>query len=382
MYGKAPLAAEDIFAEYTGDNLIAGNPINKKDIKVTVYYNDGTTKEITNFNISPSVVKEEGENEITVSYGDVSTTIYIYGEERYITDMRVTYVGPGVLVGRKVSKDDFEVIVTYNDKSEEQTEEFEIYGEQIVFEGDNMVLIYCDSFSADVVVPGVKGFAANYDNAIAADFASPDYQYSTRVTLGMNLEVEAGKFSLGAADDEIVEAVVKRIMPTEEFIGYELIYDDDEMVIQFPMAMKVSVPDGFDTERFGVYYTPNKSTIMVKVDGEFTDEEAKTEYEFVAYEPGLYVVVNEVTDTLVSEIIVEEELELKINRSFALNPIVFPLSAENKELLFSSSDEDVATVSENGKIRTHSEGECEILIETTDGSDVYVIVNVEVTGRK
>ena len=296
--------------------------------------------------------------------------------------MRVTYVGPGVLVGRKVSKDDFEVIVTYNDKSEEQTEEFEIYGEQIVFEGDNMVLIYCDSFSADVVVPGVKGFAANYDNAIAADFASPDYQYSTRVTLGMNLEVEAGKFSLGAADDEIVEAVVKRIMPTEEFIGYELIYDDDEMVIQFPMAMKVSVPDGFDTERFGVYYTPNKSTIMVKVDGEFTDEEAKTEYEFVAYEPGLYVVVNEVTDTLVSEIIVEEELELKINRSFALNPIVFPLSAENKELLFSSSDEDVATVSENGKIRTHSEGECEILIETTDGSDVYVIVNVEVTGRK
>lgn len=379
VYGKAPLAVEEIVADYIGDFVIEGNAINKSDIIVMVYYNDDSVepKQVTNFNISPSYAKYEGENEITVSYGEVSTTITVYAEERYVTDMKASYTGPGVIVGKSASKEDIEVIVTYNDGSEEETEDFELYGAEIWFEGENVVLVYCEDFMADVIVPGVQGFAANYDNCISKYFTSADYSSYTEVTLGLNIGLETDKFELRTVDNDMVEYVVQRVIPSEEYIGFEVFYDDDEMVLEFPMALKVTVPSGYDPEKFGVYYTPNKSTIMAKVNGDFVDE-TQEEYEFVVYEPGVYILVHEVSNRQVSEIIVETELELKVNRSYSLNPVVFPISAENRKVTYYSTDEDVATVSENGKIRTYSEGTCEIWIEAQDGSGVYTIVNLEV----
>ena len=377
VYGKAPLAVEEIFAYYVGKPVIEGNSISKNDIEVQVLYNDGTMKDIKNFNISPSVIEQEGENDITVTYGDVSAVIQVYGEARYITDMRARYIGPGVIIGKNIKKEEIEVIVTYNDGSDEETEEYEIYGGEIQFEGENIVLVYCDSFSADIVVPGVKGFAASYDNAISNYFSSEDYSLYTEVTLGLKVGLESDKFILRPANNKIMERVVQRVVPTEEFLGFELYYEDDEMVREFPMAMKVTVPHGFDPEKFAVYYTPNQSTIMAKVDGEFVDEN-QTEYEFVVYEPGMYILVHEVSNRLVTEIIVETEVKLRTNRSYALNPVVFPLTADNRELSFWSTDEDIATVSPNGKLRTRSEGTCEIWIEAMDDSGVYVVVTVEV----
>ena len=381
VYGKVPLAVEEIYAEYNGKNIIAGGTINKSDFSVTVFYNDGSYKEVTNFNISPSTVKQEGVNEITVSYGEVSTKVDVYGDARVITDMRAKYTGGGVIIGKKVKKEEIEVIVTYNDGTDEQIDSYQMLGELIRNEGENMVLIYVDAFMQEIIVRGVTGFAANYDNPISNYFVSPDYNYYTKVTLGMNMEVGADKFTLKESDPEMLEYVVNRVASTEQYVGFELLYDDDEMVLEFPMAMKVTVPEEFDPEKFAVYYTPNKSTIMAKVVGDFLDEE-QTEYEFVVYEPGTYILVHEISSRLVTEIIVETEVKLKENRSFSLNPVVFPLSAENREVSFTSTDEDVATVSPNGKIRTHSAGTCEIWIEAQDDSGVYVIVYVEVTSSK
>ena len=381
VYGKAPVEVEELIAYYVGDPVIAGNSISKGDIMVEAFYNDGTSKEIKNFNISPSIAELEGENDITVSYGEVSTVIQVYAEPRYVTDMRARYIGPGVIIGKTVSKEEIEVIVTYNDNSDEAIDDYEIFSGEILYEGENIILVYYDAFMADITVRGVKGFAANYDNAISNYFISPNHYHYTEVTLGMNVGLNPDKFMLCTADPEMVKYVVQRVVPTDEFIGYHLFYDDDEMVCQFPMAMKVTVPSGFDPEYFGVYYTPNQSTIMAKVDGEFTDE-TQEEYEFIVYEPGVYILVHEVSNRLVTDIVVETEVKLRENRSYSLNPVVFPLSAENRDVSYWSTNEDVATVSPNGKIRTHSEGTCEIWIEAEDGSGVKAIVTVEVKNGK
>lgn len=381
VYGKAPLEIEELYAYYKGEGVIVGNPVSKNEIVVEAIYNDGTYKPVTNFSISPSVIEREGSNEIVVSYGNVETTVEVYGEERYVTDMQVKYTGGGVIVGQKINRDEIEVIATYNDGSDEEIENYDLLGEEILYDGENLVFVYFESFVGEIVVLGVKGFAANYDNPISGYFTSPECDYSTEVTLGMNMEVGKDKFFLRAADNEMVDYVVQRVVPTDEFVGFELFYDDDEMDIEFPMAMKVTVPEGFEPENFSVYYTPNQSTIMAKVVGDFMDEE-QTEYEFVVYQPGAYILVHEVSKRLVTDIIVETEIKLRENRSYSLNPVVFPLTAENREVTYSSSDEDVATVSENGKIRTRSEGVCEILIETQDESGVYVIVTVEVKNGK
>jgi len=165
--GKEPLAVEEIMAYYIGKPVIAGNDISKNDIEVQALYNDGTMKRIENFNISPSIAEQEGENDITVTYGNMETVIQVYAEARYVTEMRARYIGPGVIVGKKVPKEEIEVVVTYNDGTDEAIDTYEMYGDEILFEGENMVLVYCDAFMEEIIVPGVIGFAANYDNAVS-----------------------------------------------------------------------------------------------------------------------------------------------------------------------------------------------------------------------
>lgn len=378
--GKAPLAIESLEAFYTGDSVIQGNKIAKAAFEVTAIYNDGSTKEIENFSISPTVITEVGENEILVSYGEYSTTAIVYGEERFVEDMSVKYTGYGVIVGKKIDREDIEVTLTYNDGSTELTEDFELYGEEILYEGENIVLIYCDAFSGDIIVNGVKGFAANYDNCQVVTFYSNDLSAESEITLGLNMGVEQDKFFFKIIDQKMADYMVRRVMKSEEYIAFELAYDDDEMVLEFPMAMKVTVPDEYDPEDFGVYYTRYNSTVMAKVDGDFTDD-TMTEFEFIVHEPGYYILMHEVVERLVTDIVVEEEITLRVNRNFSLNPVVFPKDADNSELMYSSTDEDVATVTESGKLRTHSPGTCEIWIETTDGSGVYKVVKVTVVER-
>ena len=194
------------------------------------------------------------------------------------------------------------------------------------------------------------------------------------------MDVEQDKFFFKTIDAKMADYMVRRVMPSEEYIAFELAYDDDEMVLEFPMAMKVTVPSDYDPEKFGVYYTRYNSTVMAKVDGEFTDD-TMTEYEFIVYEPGYYILLHESVERLVTDIVVEEEITLRVNRNFSLRPVVFPINANNTELMYSSTDEDVATVTGSGKLRTHSAGTCEIWIEAMDGSGVYKVVTVTVIER-
>ena len=381
IYGKPPLAVEEIIAYYVGDAIIAGNQIDKSKVEVTVIYNDGTMKEVSNFNLSPSVVMSEGENEIQVTYGGVSTTMQIYGLERYVVAMHAIYIGTGVEVGEVVDKDDIEVTVTYNDGSLEIIDEFSIYGGTVWAEGQNTVIVYVDDFMEEVIVYGIKGFDADFSSNISNTFLGNDGSFS-EVTLAVSWGLEVDKFQLLETDPVLMRRVVHRAILTEDFIAFQLAYDDDEMVLEFPMGMKVTVPDSYEPEQFAVYYKPNNSNILAKLDGKFMNEE-QTEYQVVVYEPGTYILVNEISNILVTDIVVEEEtLKLKPNRNYSLKPMVLPVNADNTNVTYWSSDEDIATVSENGKIKTFEEGSCEIWIEAQDDSGVYKVIYLEVTYKK
>lgn len=381
VIGKEPLAVTEIIANYTGDDLIVGSYVSKSDISAFAIYNDGSIQVLKSFNISPSTVIKQGKNEITVSFGGESATVEIWGLKKEIVDVEVKYIGAGAIIGTEVPKEDIQVIATYNDGSTAEIGDFTMTGALIEEIGENVVVIFCDDFVEFVLVNGVEGFVAKYDNNITTYLFSYDYSSFSKVVLGLSEDVTEDMFRIESLDDEIARRVVQRVVTTEEYIPFVVAYDDDEMVTKFPMAMKVTLPYGYDPDNFGVYYTPNQKTIMAKLDGEFIDEE-RTEYEFIIYEPGAYILVHEVSNLLVQEIVVEEELELKTNRNYSLKPVVLPKMAENKEVEYWSSDESVATVSETGKIRTHAEGSCEIWVEATDGSGVYAIVTIEVTDPK
>lgn len=74
----------------------------------------------------------------------------------------------------------------------------------------------------------------------------------------------------------------------------------------------------------------------------------------------------------------ESEKSLNVGETFELIATVLPEDAYNKSLIWSSDDEDIATVS-NGIISAVSPGECDIKCEAADGSNVsatcHIIVN-------
>lgn len=73
-----------------------------------------------------------------------------------------------------------------------------------------------------------------------------------------------------------------------------------------------------------------------------------------------------------------EYLSLQIGESAQLIASVLPENSTNKELVWTSSDESVATV-QNGLVLAHKLGTATIRVEATDGSGVFAECTVEVT---
>lgn len=71
---------------------------------------------------------------------------------------------------------------------------------------------------------------------------------------------------------------------------------------------------------------------------------------------------------------------MKVDNSFDLSEVlaVFPENASNKQLIFTSSDDMVATVDDTGMIHTHELGTAVITVLTTDGSGVNATCTLEV----
>lgn len=380
VMGKEALAVEQLIAYYNGDEAVVGNEIDKKDMEVIAIYNDGRTETVKNFTISPSAPSKEGLNKMVVSYGGASVTIEVYAREKVVVSITAKYIGQGVVLGKMVDVNDIEVIATYDDGTTGRLAGFSTTGSIIQNEGDNIVLISYDYFVEEIVVPGVKGFVVSYDNSMSQVlFGSSYYDYTT-ATLGMNRNVPMNSFLISQLSPEVIEQAVYRVVPTDEFIGFTVTYDADDLIKEFPMGMKVTLPNGYDPDHFGVYYTPNQTTIMARLDGEFLDE-ARTVYQFIVYNPGTYVLIHEISNLLVTDIEIEEEMTVRAGRNYSLTPVVIPANAENKKISYWSSDESIATVSENGKIRTYEEGTCEIWIEAQDGSGVRAIITLRVKGR-
>lgn len=376
VIGKAMLAVEELIAYYGGEEVIVGNAIDKSQITAYAIYNNGNMEEITKFNLSPTTVSRAGTNTIVLSYGGKSTTITVEGVEKEIVSVTAEYIGIGVIVGQTVDANEVKVMATYNDGTTARTNAFMMSGSLITYEGENVVLVYCGDFVELIIVPGVEGFNIDYTNSISNIVFGEYGSYST-VTLALNRDTKEDSFTLTQLDNEVVEQAVRRVINTQDYIAYELAYDEDDMIKEFPMAMKVTRPSNIEADKFCVYYTPNQRTIMAKMNGYYTDEE-QTEYEFLVYEPGTYILIREISNLLVEEIVVEETVEIKAGRSYSLNPTILPKAAVNKAVTYWSDDESIATVSENGKVKTYEAGVCHIWIEAEDESGVYAIVTLDV----
>jgi DMSO/TMAO reductase YedYZ molybdopterin-dependent catalytic subunit len=90
--------------------------------------------------------------------------------------------------------------------------------------------------------------------------------------------------------------------------------------------------------------------------------------ETYATENGIPFVALDATVAVTGVSITESDQELKVDETVQLNAVVEPANATNKNVTWSSSDESIATVDENGLVTAVAQGTVTITVTTEDGN--------------
>ena len=88
--------------------------------------------------------------------------------------------------------------------------------------------------------------------------------------------------------------------------------------------------------------------------------------------------IGEVVDHVDEVVISEDNLVMQKNNTADLNAVVYPVNASNRNVVWSSSDETVATVDENGTVLAVSVGTAQIVATSALDNTIYAVCNVEV----
>lgn len=373
--GKEIKLPKSLNASYSGPAVIVGNAPDRDDFYVSVLYNDNTIERITTFELSPSVVEKEGSNTMVVSYGELTKEVKVPGLAKEVVSIKAEYTGLPVVVGKTVATEDIKVTATFNDGSKDEVTNFTLSRSVVYKIGDNLITVFCGEAVAYINVRGVEAEIIDYDNAAEGFVRNGDF-YS-RIKLAVNSKADPEGVLIEAIDAELLRKAMRRIVKSDKYIAFEVSFDDPEMDVFLPMTMKVTVPAEFDKENFAVFYTPNRKTIMAEMNGEFLKDGS---YEFKMFQPGTYIIADCTELVYVESMELEEsEITMRVGRSYSLDPVIYPHTATDKTVSYTSSRPQIVTVSEYGLLEAIEPGAAVITVEAQDGSGkrCKVIVYVE-----
>lgn len=155
-----------ITAVYSGGSVEAGTQTRELKITVTATYDDGTSKTVTGYTLSPSTVSE-GENTVTVTYNGKTSTFNVVGivtpVEVVLESISAVFNGENAQAGTNASDLDITVTGHYSDGSTKTETGWTTAG--TVSEGDNVFTIYLGDKTCTVTVVGV---AATEDVGVGA----------------------------------------------------------------------------------------------------------------------------------------------------------------------------------------------------------------------
>ncbi|MBR6537512.1 MAG: Ig domain-containing protein [Lachnospiraceae bacterium] len=376
--GKEERKPRSMFARYNGPAVIVGNAPKRDDFYVTVVFNDNTVERVTEFELTPSVIQKEGSNVVVVEYGELSSEVKIQGLAKTVVSIKAEYTGLPVVVGKAVASEDIKVTATFNDGTKDTVTNFTLSGSVIYKVGDNLITVFCNGKIARINVRGVEAEIIDYSAGVQ-ELIREGTIYS-RVKLAVGAKADESAILIDKVDKKLVEKAMHRLLQTDEYMAFEVSFEDPEMDVYLPMTMKVSVPAGFDREKFAVFYTPNRKTIMAEMNGEFLKDGY---YEFKIFQPGTYIIADCTPLIYVESLsLEEEELTLRLDRSYSLDPEILPHTATNKEVTYTSSRPNIVTVSEYGTLKALRTGTSIITVEAKDGSGRKCKLRVNVVRKK
>lgn len=372
--GKPKKAMSELEAYYFGAAVIVGNVPDRDKFSVSVRYNDNTYETVKEFELTPSIVQKVGQNTMLVTFGDLTKEVTVLGRAKEIVSIKAEYTGFPVLMGEVVKKDDIKVTATYNDETTDVITNFTITNPIIYKIGDNILTVECDSKTTSLNVRGVEAEIINYDGGVKETVKSGSFE-STVFVAGSE-KADMSLVSVKALKPSLVRSAMRRIVNTDKYIAMDIDFEDPDLAEFLPMTVKVTVPKGFDKKNFAVFYSPNRKTIMAQMNGVMLKDGT---YEFKMFQPGTYIIADTTKMIYVEEIVLDEDtVSVGVGKSISLKPVVYPFSATNQELTYTSSRPNVVEVDENGLVTGLKIGTAIIEVEATDGSGAFASVLVKV----
>ncbi len=289
VYGTSPKELLTLYATYSGESVMVGGSIDPRKLEVTAVYKDGSSETINNYALNPEIITKTGVQLVVASYHGLSAPFQVTGAQKDIVGIKATYKGDPVGVGYSVRKSDVEVIATYSDGTKQQITDFRLSSPTITYEGYHIVIAEAGGVSSEFIVQGVAIQNISFQNALKFNAVNGNYKGKVEVNLPKN--VNASLFTGESLPASAVSRVLTRAIKNSEFIAFEVgIVDNedsaDSVIDEFPLIMRVTIPDGFNIKDCEIYYTPNRKSVIGSMNTDITG--TKT-LQCTIYNPGTYI---------------------------------------------------------------------------------------------
>ena len=199
-------------------------------------------------------------------------------------------------------------------------------------------------------------------------------EYKTVLPKGYDVKLDGSLASTGVMQSSVLSNLGA--------IGYMSLGDMDEkkvkaLKVEGVEASKFSVADGTYPIKRPFLLVSNKQKTITPAAQAFLDFIASADGQAVIDKMGF--VKNNLVRTKATDISIRSTaVTIRPAYSYSLIPEVIPADTTNPKLTFTSSDENVATVSSSGKITGIDVGKAVITIKTTDGSNITKTCQVTV----
>ena len=253
---------QEIFVSYVGPaEKGVGNSFLATDLLVTAVYTDGRSETINNYTVTPDKVQNIGVNRISVYYRGKGSSFDVIGKERQAISISATYKGDTVAVGYAVRKVDITVTATFDDNTTQTVEDYTIVGGgNINYVGQNLITIDYKGQRAEFYVNGVAEKKPDYANG--AKFEVTNTREKANGSIALLSGLTADMFSVESLDTGYVKRLLNRAIRKGDYIPFEIVFKNDDLVDDKPFSMQITVPSAYNVKGCTLYYTPNGKTII------------------------------------------------------------------------------------------------------------------------
>lgn len=284
VYGTKPQSIAALYATYSGGKVPVGSSVNRDDLLITAAYKDGSTEIINNYVLLPEVIGSTGTQTIVANYNGFKVSFNVEGTFKELKELTAEYLGDPVGVGYTVRPSDVLVTGTYDDGTKEVIKEFNLLGSGITYVGYHVITVEVKGLKAEFIVQGVAEQVIDFSNS--CDFSITNGTNTGKVSVALPSNVKKDDLKGSDVATATVNRVLSRAVRNSSFIAFEVEAVNEDIIEDFPLTMKITIPDEYKLENTSLYYTPNRKSVIGLLNIETVKPNVITA---TIYNPGTYI---------------------------------------------------------------------------------------------